>query len=100
MFENALKVSDVFSIQNILIYLVIMNLIGFIIMFWDKKKAQKGSWRTPEKTLIMISLLGGSVGTLVGMYTFHHKTKKPKFKYGFPSILLVQLAIVITIFLQ
>lgn len=101
MFEqNAVDIAKIFSLQNILIYLVAINLIGFFIMFWDKRKAQKGSWRTPEKTLITISLIGGSIGTLIGMYIFHHKTKKPRFKYGFPAILILQIVIVITFFVS
>lgn len=91
MFENAMTLADIFTVQNIIIYLVVMNIIGFFIMFWDKRKAKKGSWRTPEKTLFLITLLGGSIGTIAGMYTFRHKTKKLKFTIGFPAILVIQI---------
>ena len=65
--------------KNIIIYFIVINFIGLIYMFWDKKKAQKGKWRIPENTLFFIAFLGGSIGTLVGMYKFRHKTKKMKF---------------------
>ena len=62
-----------------LIYLIVINLIGFCIMGLDKYKAKKGKWRTPEKTLFSITLLGGGIGTTAGMYHFRHKTKKNVF---------------------
>lgn len=71
-------------------YLCIMNLLGFFIMFLDKQKARHGKWRIPEKTLFFTALLGGSLGTTLGMHTFHHKTKHWYFKYGMPLILLLQ----------
>lgn len=83
---------------NIIGYLLIINLIGLIIMFIDKRKAIKGSWRIPEKSLIFIALIGGGVGTIIGMYWFRHKTKKLRFTIGFPVILLTEI-IVITYFL-
>ena len=61
------------------LYLLAINLIGFFIMWYDKRKAQRGSWRTPEKTLFTITLLGGGIGTIIGMYKFRHKTKKMRF---------------------
>lgn len=79
----------------ILIYLLIMNLIGFALMGLDKRKAQKQLWRIPEKTLFLASLLGGSVGTLTGMYFFRHKTKHWYFVVGMPLILILQIAAVI-----
>jgi len=81
--------------KNIIIYFIVINLIGLIYMFLDKKKAQKGKWRIPENTLFLIALLGGSVGTLVGMYKFRHKTKKIKFIIGFPTIFILQLILLI-----
>jgi uncharacterized membrane protein YsdA (DUF1294 family) len=60
-------------------------------MFADKQKAIRGQWRIPEKVLIGVAVLGGSVGAIAGMYTFRHKTRHGKFKYGLPLILLVQL---------
>jgi len=83
---------------NIVIYLLIINLIGFGIMYLDKKKAKYGRWRIPEKTLLIIALLGGSIGTILGMKIFRHKTKKIKFTLGFPTILISEI-IIITYFL-
>ena len=58
-----------------LIYLLIINFIGFFAMFLDKQKAKGGKWRIPEKTLFLLALIGGSLGTTVGMHAFRHKTK-------------------------
>lgn len=83
---------------NIILYLLIVNLIGLLIMFVDKKKAIKGKWRIPEKTLMLTALFGGSIGTIMGMYMFRHKTKQLKFTIGFPVILITEI-ILITYFL-
>lgn len=79
--------------KYILIYLVILNVIGILIMGIDKWKAKKGKWRIPEKSLFMISLIGGSLGTLAGMYLFHHKTKHWYFVIGMPFILILHFLI-------
>lgn len=76
----------------ILIYLAVMNIIGFALMGIDKSKARRGAWRIKEATLFVVSILGGSVGTLAGMYVFRHKTKKWYFIIGFPLILFLQIA--------
>ena len=73
-----------------LYYLLFLNILGFSIMGIDKQKAKRHQWRISEKTLFMVSLLGGSIGTLVGMYFFHHKTKHWYFVFGMPLILIVQ----------
>lgn len=78
-----------------LIYLLIINLIGFFSMFLDKQKAKRNKWRIPEKTLFLIALIGGSLGTTLGMYTFRHKTKHWYFKFCMPLILVVQLVLAI-----
>ena len=78
-----------------LIYLLIINFIGFFVMFLDKQKARKGKWRIPEKTLFLLALIGGSLGTTLGMHTFRHKTKHWYFKFGMPLIFIVQLILVI-----
>lgn len=83
---------------NIIMYLLIINLIGLLIMYIDKKKSKYGRWRIPEKTLLIIALLGGSIGTISGMYLFRHKTQKLKFTLGFPTILISEI-IIITYFL-
>lgn len=61
-------------------YLMSVNIVGFILMFIDKKKAIYHKWRVPEVFLLMLALVGGCFGMLMGMYLFHHKTKKLKFK--------------------
>ena len=67
---------DLENIRNIAIaYLMVANIVGFALMGIDKKRAKRGAWRIPEKTLFLVSALGGSIGTWVGMYFFHHKTK-------------------------
>jgi len=76
-------------------YLLGINFIGFIIMLIDKQRAVHKEWRIPEKTLISISILGGSIGMLIGMSSFRHKTKHKKFTIGVPFILLMQICIVI-----
>lgn len=81
--------------KYVLIYLGIMNLFGLLIMFVDKQKAKKHAWRIPEKTLFGVSLVGGSIGTLVGMYLFHHKTKHWYFVVGMPMLLVIQTAAVV-----
>lgn len=90
-----MNLQNIFNIQNIIIYLVIINLIGFLSMFIDKKKAKYGRWRIPENTLFLYAILGGTVGSLIGMYTFRHKTQKPKFKIGMPALLVLQILAVI-----
>ena len=74
-------------------YLIAINLITYGAVALDKWKAIHGKWRIKEKTLIGLAAIGGSVGGLMAMYTFHHKTRHPKFVYGLPFILLVQLVI-------
>ena len=74
-----------------LLYLLLINAIAFVLMLADKQKARKNRWRIPERTLIGSALLGGSLGALLGMYTFRHKTKHLKFTLGVPAILIGQL---------
>ena len=88
-------VEEIFSLKNILIYLLIINLIGFYAMWSDKRRAKKGKWRIPEQTLFLITALGGGIGTIAGMYTFRHKTKKLRFVIGFPAILILEIILVI-----
>lgn len=83
-------------------YLVIINAVGFLIMLVDKRKAKKNLWRIPERTLMAVAALGGSLGILLGMQTFRHKTKHLKFSLGVPAMLAVQilLAVFILIWMQ
>ncbi len=76
--------------QVLLIYLLLINAVGFLIMLADKQKARKKLWRIPEATLMTVALIGGSLGSLIGMRVCHHKTKKPKFSLGIPAILVLQ----------
>ena len=78
--------------KYLLIYLLIINALGYTLMLVDKWKARHNRWRIPEATLMTVAALGGSVGSLIGMYTVRHKTKHPKFTLGIPLILAVQLA--------
>ena len=80
-----------YAIIILIVYLLIMNLIGFILMGADKKKAKSSAWRIPEKTLFLPAILGGSIGAIAGMQVFRHKTKHWYFKYGMPAILILQL---------
>ena len=86
---------EIFTVQNIVIYFIVINLIGFFIMWLDKRKAKKGAWRIPEKTLFIITALGGGIGTITGMYTFRHKTKKIQFVIGFPLITILEIISII-----
>ena len=82
--------------ENILFYyLILVNIIAFITIYIDKKKAIKHKWRIKESTLFLLSIIGGSLGTLLGMYTFRHKTKHKKFTLGIPLILIIQILIFI-----
>lgn len=78
-------------LKLILIYLVVINLTGFLIMYIDKNRAIHKEWRIPEKNLIGISIIGGSVGMLLGMNIFRHKTKHIKFTIGVPLIIIIQI---------
>jgi len=82
------------------IYLLLVNLISFILMRVDKSRAKNSQYRIPEKTFFIFAVIGGSVGVLCGMYAFRHKTKHWYFKYGIPLILLVQVAILIYILIK
>lgn len=76
---------------TIMLYLVIVNAAGFLLMLADKYKAKKNLWRIPEATLMGTAAIGGSIGVLAGMYTIRHKTRHKKFTIGVPLILAVQL---------
>ena len=72
-------------------YFIIMNLIGFALMGIDKYRAKKRSFRIPEATLFIVAIIGGSIGSIIGMYAFRHKTRHWYFVYGMPFILLLQI---------
>ena len=81
--------------KYLLIYLGIINLIGLFSMFLDKQKAKRGKWRIPEKTLFLLAIIGGSLGTTLGMHVFRHKTKHWYFKFGMPMILIIQFVLIL-----
>ena len=77
--------------QFFIYYFIIINILAIFLMGIDKKKAQMGAWRIPEKTLFLSAIIGGSVGAIAGMQLFRHKTKHKTFVIGMPAILIVQL---------
>lgn len=77
------------------VWLIAINLVTFAVYGADKRRARRGAWRVPEKTLFLLPLLGGSVGALLGMRVFRHKTKHWYFVWGVPAILLAQLALAV-----
>lgn len=82
----------------ILIYLLLVNVIGFVLMFIDKKRAQNNQWRIKEATLFLTAAIGGSIGSMLGMKVFRHKTKHLSFMIGMPLIFVAQVALVIGYF--
>ena len=74
-------------------YLLAINAVAFIMYGIDKYKAKKAKWRISEATLLLLAVLGGSLGAWMGMKVWHHKTMHKKFKYGIPAILLIQIAL-------
>lgn len=86
-----------YIIIALIAYFVLINLITCIVYGIDKRKAEKGKWRIPEATLIMLAAIGGSIGALYGMKHYHHKTQKIKFYLGVPVIFLLQIALLIFI---
>ena len=81
--------------QMVLIYLVVINVLTFLTFGIDKWKAKKAKWRIREAALLVLAVLGGSVGAWLGMKVWHHKTLHKKFKYGVPLILVVQLVLLL-----
>lgn len=80
------------------LYFAVLNIAGIVLMGMDKHRARRKQWRIPEKTLFLCSLLGGSAGTWMGMYLFHHKTKHWYFVIGMPLILILQAVIACVIY--
>ena len=93
------KIIGIIGIKNIVIYLVVINILGFLIMGLDKWKAKNGKWRIPENTLLLFTILGGGIGTISGMYIFRHKTKKAKFTVGMPAILVLEIVLFIYLYI-
>lgn len=85
------------TLEILLVYLLLINAAAFLLMLADKRKARRGAWRIPEKTLLGAAVLGGSLGAIAGMYLFRHKTKHPRFYIGLPLILAAQLVAAATV---
>ena len=81
----------------LLYYLLIINAAGFLLMLVDKWKAKKNRWRVRESTLLIVAALGGSIGSLAGMYLFRHKTQHLKFTLGVPLILAAQCLVAVVL---
>lgn len=86
---------DVITLLSV--YFIALNLIGFALMGIDKYKAKKRAFRIPEATLFIVAVIGGSIGSLIGMYAFRHKTRHWYFVYGMPFILIVQIILIIAL---
>ena len=76
-------------------YLIFINIITFMVYGIDKLKAKKGKWRIPESTLLLLAIVGGSIGSWCGVKVWHHKTMHKKFRYGIPLIMTIQIVIII-----
>lgn len=85
------------SFDIIILYAVAVNVVSFIVMGVDKRKAIKRAWRIPESTLFVLAIIGGSLGSIIGMHLFHHKTRHWYFLYGMPVILALQIILVLTL---
>ena len=81
-------------------YFIVINIAGFASMGIDKRKAQRSAYRIPEATLFTIAIMGGSIGSIIGMYLFRHKTKHWYFVFGMPIILILQLALLLLLYLS
>ena len=79
----------------ILIYLIAVNVVAFILYGADKQKARKKKWRISEKALLGIAVIGGSPGAILGMFVFHHKTKKPAFSVGIPVMIVIHILLIL-----
>ena len=84
-----------FCIYGALIYLAVINIVAFFLYGIDKWKAKRNKWRVTEARLLWIAVAGGSIGALLGMKIWHHKTKHNKFRFGLPAILILHLAAVL-----
>ena len=80
--------------EALLYYLIVINIVTFLVYGIGKWKAKQGSWRISEATLLILAVIGGSIGALLGMKIWHHKTMHKKFKYGVPAILIIQIILI------
>ena len=84
----------------LLYYLIIINIVTFLVYAIDKWKARRSKWRIPETTLLGLAVIGGSIGAWSGMKVWHHKTQHKKFRFGLPLIMIAQIALAIWIYRQ
>ncbi|MDE7200158.1 MAG: DUF1294 domain-containing protein [Lachnospiraceae bacterium] len=85
------------SFDIIILYAVSVNVVSLIVMGVDKRRAIKRAWRIPESTLFVLAIIGGSIGSIIGMHLFHHKTRHWYFLYGMPVILALQIMLILTL---
>ena len=86
--------------KYLLIYLVLVNALAFLLMLIDKIKAKKKMWRIPERVLLGVSAIGGSLGGLLGMQLFRHKTKHLQFAIGIPVMLVVHIVLLVVLYIK
>lgn len=82
-------------VKFLLVYLAITNMISYFLMYYDKACAKSKQWRVPEKILFQVVLAGGGIGGTLGMFRFRHKTNHIHFRYGFPAIAIMQIALIL-----
>lgn len=86
------------NMKTVIALIIMINLVSFALYGFDKHRAKKHGRRVSESTLLLMAAIGGSIGALLGMYIFHHKTKKPKFYIGVPLLLIIQIAIAVLLY--
>ena len=91
---RSMVTSGIEMTEALLYYLIVINIVTFLVYGIDKWKAKQGSWRISEATLLILAAIGGSIGALLGMKIWHHKTMHKKFKYGLPLILIIQIILI------
>ncbi len=82
----------------LILYFIILNLVGLAVMAIDKIRAMEHRFRIPESVLLIIAVIGGSIGSMVGMFLFRHKIRKPKFRIGLPLIIVLQILLLVILF--
>lgn len=87
-----------YFLRLLAVYLLAVNLAAFAVMGIDKRRARRGKWRIPEKTLFLPAVLGGALGGVLGMRAFHHKTRHWYFRWGFPALLVLQAVLAFWLF--
>ena len=91
---RSMVTSGIEMTEAFLYYMIVINVVTFLVYGIDKVKAKQGSRRISEATLLILAIIGGSIGALLGMKVWHHKTMHKKFKYGLPLILIIQIILI------